>query len=193
MDRYILSIEKLQHRHQNSIQTIIGLLDMQVFRMGDVECKGRFVSHIERMRSINIVSERLYDKLDSSRVDIEPIFREIIYHLQRSTDTIIDFEIDSVELDVKSIGTIGLILNEAISNATRYGGDSVEVRFEQMESICRLYIIDNGVGFDRDSVDEGLGLVLMDSLAHSLFLGEISITSSNDKTEVKVEFVWEER
>jgi two-component sensor histidine kinase len=192
-DRYALSIEKLQHHHQNSIQTIIGLLDMQVFRMADVECKGKFVSHVERIKSINSVSERLYNKIDSNRIDIEPICREIIHHLQSSTDAVIDFEIDSVELDIKSINSIGLILNEAISNATRYGGDSVEVRFEQVGDRCRLYITDNGVGFDRDNIDEGLGLILIDSLSYSLPSGDISITSSDSGTEIKVEFIWEER
>jgi signal transduction histidine kinase len=73
------------------------------------------------------------------------------------------------------------ILQEQLKNIVKYANASgIKVGLSLDNHVIRMYVIDNGVGFDIDKVKKGLGLLNMQRRAE-LFGGKFSIETSSGK------------
>ena len=85
---------------------------------------------------------------------------------------LIDVEAVSVSLPSEEIGRIGLIVNEFVTNALKYGATSLKIRLLQTDDdrYC-LSVADNGAGLPTDFTPEampGLGMKVIVSLVRNL-------------------------
>jgi two-component sensor histidine kinase len=104
-------------------------------------------------------------------------------------------DIDSIDLDVSKAISVGLILNEAITNAMKYafpsnrqGHITISLKTIYAESVL-LKISDNGVGLPselNELAPKSLGMKLMYGLSREIG-GQLSITGTSG-TEISLKF-----
>jgi two-component sensor histidine kinase len=130
-----------------------------------------------------MVHEMLYKRDDYlSKIELKPYIEELCEYLIRSikgsTDTIeLKLDIAEIKLSIDTVIPLGLIINETVTNALKYGfpedkkgeilirlGDSNNNKYE-------LYLGDNGIGFPEDvnpKNSKSLGLKLIHNLSRQL-------------------------
>jgi two-component sensor histidine kinase len=133
-----------------------------------------------RIRSMALIHERLYQSSDLARIDFYEYVRSLVNFLVRSygvANVRVKLAVQNIEMSVNSAIPCGLIINELVSNALKYAfpagrGGEVEVSVEvRPDGIGVLRVSDNGIGLPGD-IEIGntntLGLQLVNTLSDQL-------------------------
>ena len=186
-----LLFKEVHHRTKNNMQVIMGLLETQSFKIDDLKYKKMFQSHVDRIKSMSFVHENLYKGSSYDEVDMHKYLEGVLNNLQKITQHTIIADIDYVILGIKDSISLGLIVNEAVSNAIEhaYGGGvkQIDVSFKDMGKQYILSIKDYGIGFNTQRKFQSLGMILIEDLSASLPNGMLKIIVDNG-TLVKVYF-----
>jgi two-component sensor histidine kinase len=99
-------------------------------------------------------------------------------------------------VDMKIAMNIGLIFNEAVTNAIEHAFDDneqgkIDVAFRHIGERCVFIIRDNGKGFDTEKTYNSLGMTLIKDLASTLINSTLLIKKS-EGTLIKIYFNLEE-
>ncbi len=187
--------KEVHHRTKNNMQVMMGLLETQSFKIEDPYYKKMFQAHVERIKAMSLVHENLYKNEMYEKVDMHKYLVELSDNLQKFTPHTIITEIDFIYLDMKTSMSIGLIFNEAVSNAIEHaysaGNGYIDVSLKCTDKQCVLRIKDYGKGFNVDKTYHTLGMTLIEDLSHSLPNGSMDIKVA-EGTELKVYFNAEE-
>jgi PAS domain S-box-containing protein len=175
-------IKEIHHRVKNNLQIISSLLNMQTGFVRDKASYKLFQESQDRIKSIALVHEKLYQSEDLSNIDYTEYIKKLTDHLLRSYGTNpekIKVEILSggIFLDVNTAIPCSLVINELVSNALKHafspgtgGLISIEMKKDK-EKRYHLTVHDNGSGFP-DEVDyrnvSSLGLQLVNTLVEQL-------------------------
>jgi two-component sensor histidine kinase len=128
-----------------------------------------------------LIHQKLYQNEGVSRIPIKDYIEEVVAYLEYFYDlpqpVHFQLAIDPIELDVTQAIPLGLIINEALTNALKYafrdgrsGAISLSLRRLERRQL-QLTIKDNGVGFPADynpSQSRSLGMTLMLGLSEQL-------------------------
>jgi two-component sensor histidine kinase len=141
-----------------------------------------------RVQAMALIHQKLYQAEGVAHIPMKAYVEEVVAYLHEaygpSSDVQLHLTLEDTELDVIRAVPLGLIINEAISNAFKYafpGGRSGTVRLSLRESggIHELIVADDGVGlpphFDRHQ-SRSLGMTLLHGFGQQLG-GKVSITS----------------
>jgi PAS domain S-box-containing protein len=172
-------LKEIHHRVKNNLQVVSSLLHLQMSRIASVEARAAIAESANRVLSMALIHQQLYGSATFERVDLraytERLAHALRYTLAPSSD--LDIQADPVGLDVERAVPVGLILNELLTNAFKYGHPSsgvpgeVRVEIRAGDGSVRVVVRDRGPGlppgFDlrRGST---LGMRLMQSLARQL-------------------------
>ena len=185
-------LQEIHHRAKNNLQTIMGLLESQAMRAEDKACKKLLRSQRHRLQSMSLLHQNLAHETGYEKVNMSEYLTQIVNNLQKITDHVLDVKIENFRLDMSKAINLGLLLNEAISNAIEhaYPKDSIrkiEINLVRKANHCRLSVRDFGRGFDVGIGYNSLGLVLMEDIIHFFPEGELMFDFEHG-TEVIVEF-----
>jgi len=187
--------KEVHHRTKNNMQVIMGLLETQSFKIDDPQYKKMFQAHVERIKAMGLVHENLYKNETYEKVDMYRYLGELSDSLQKFTSHTIITEIDPIFLDMTTSMSLGLIFNEAVSNAIEHaygaGSNYIDVSLKCNKGKCMLRIKDYGQGFNVDKAYHTLGMTLIDDLSASLPHGKMEI-KGDEGTEIKIYFTIEE-
>jgi len=185
-------LKEIQHRVKNNMQVMVSLLQMQSTRVKDPADVKLFKDSQERIRSMALVYERLYQSSDLARINLRKYATDLVNNLVHSYSlgpvncrTIIDVSDMSVSLDLAI--PCGLIINEAISNSLKYafpdnrpGTVSVGIKVES--GAREMFLADDGVGLP-DAVIPGrhssMGIQLIYTLAEHQLGGKVELDRSS--------------
>jgi signal transduction histidine kinase len=134
----------------------------------------RIDSTIESLRRIVADLGRRGD-----RSGFEDELRQHTSQLARAYEVAVFVSVDPPDLELESdlAEEVMPLIGEAVSNALRHSGTGVvDVRAEMLSDRLVLSVVDQGSGFDVDSVKRGMGLDNLESRAQSLG-GEVSVRS----------------
>jgi two-component system, sensor histidine kinase PdtaS len=192
-------LKEIHHRVKNNLQIVISLLNSQSAYLDNEDALLAIQNSQNRMHAMSLIHQKLYQTENLSSIDMSWYIRELINYLKDCFDSesTIKFEIDTdyIELDVAQAVPLGLILNEAISNAIKYAFPNkkgvINIFFKETKK-CHymLKISDNGVGLPQNFETEerdSLGMNLMTGLAHQLD-GDFTIISNNGVT-ITINFI----
>jgi two-component system, sensor histidine kinase PdtaS len=168
-------LKEIHHRVKNNLQVISSLLNLQARYLADPTARAIFSQSQNRVQSIALVHERLYESADLSHVDFAKyvvVLLDNIFDTYGATNRGIGKIVDVVDvhLTVDVAIPCGLIVNEVVTNALKHAfpdGRPGTVRVsltEGPEEILELTVKDDGVGIPpgidpRNTVSLGLDLV----------------------------------
>jgi PAS domain S-box-containing protein len=193
-------LKEIHHRVKNNLQVISSLLKLQATHIEDPSALEMFNESRNRIQSMALVHEKLYQSAYLSRVDFGEYARSLSALLIRSygakaAQITLKTEIEDVSLSVDLSVPLGLIINELVSNCLKYafpGGRRGEVRIEIHrieDNRIRLLVADNGIGLPADfdfRKTETLGMQLVRTLTGQIG-GSIEL-KSDPGTEFRISF-----
>ena len=187
-------LKEIHHRVKNNLHTITSLLESQSrYLQNDALSAIKDSQH--RVHAMSLIHQKLYNTDTATTISLPVYIDELLNYLKESFDAghLIQFvmKIDPIELDIAQAVPLGLILNEAITNAFKYAFPvavenkkiSIIVR-QSEEDFITLVVSDNGIGLpeDFDETRKGsLGLVLMKGLSREI-KGDFAIYSDRGTT-----------
>jgi PAS domain S-box-containing protein len=193
-------LKEIHHRVKNNLQVVSSLLGLQSRVIADPQTRRMFQESQNRIHSMALLHERLYQSENLSEIDYHQYVCELTAHLFRTygvsasrVDLKINFEETRMNLDAAV--PCGLILNELVSNCLKHAfpdGRSGEIRIELRKDgglLASLLVADTGVGLPEDISlwnSKSLGLRLVRILANNM--GAAVEVSSRLGTEVKLVF-----
>ena len=193
-----LLFREMNHRVKNNLFVVKSLLDLRE-QAQDVD----LTDVKNQVISISLVHELLYDSADFRHVlarQYVGAILESVFRGHTDADVKLASEIDDIKLGSNVAVAVGLVLNEAASNALRHAavpGETLEVRVrlhaESAAGTCTLSVENSGRPLSDDIDLERpttLGLQLLSALTRQLH-GRLSI-SRTPRTEVSVVFPYEE-
>lgn len=174
-------IKEIHHRVKNNLQIVTGLLQRQSAYINNDAALAAIQNSENRMHAIALIHQKLYQSESLDLISMPDYIEEMIGYLKDSSgiDNRILFEkyVEDIELDVAQAVPLGLIMNEAITNAIKYAyrSDETGVIYITLvrndDQYNQLTIADNGPGlppgFDIEKVDS-LGINLMRGLCKQL-------------------------
>lgn len=193
-------LKELHHRVKNNLQVVASLLHLGSRTIEDERTLQVFRDAHARINSIALVHEKLYQSPDFAQVELADYLREIASHAFRSysppaTPARLTFDLEEVVTTIDAAIPCGLIVNELVSNATKYafpdgrtGTIGLMLKQDAARRV-RLTVSDTGVGFPAE-VDlhhpATLGLQLIFTLCDQL-QGRASFGNTNGAS-IAVEF-----
>jgi two-component sensor histidine kinase len=177
-----LLLRELHHRIKNNLQVISSLLSIQSDYVTDVEAHKLFLNSLNRIRTISLIYDNLLPSGNFSVVDIDKYLKDLVIYLCRTynvnTSRIkIEINVSLPSLPVETSITIGLIVNELVSNAIKYAfpgerSGIISLSLVKFPKQNKLIVSDDGVGLPELKVKEDketFGLLLIRTLTDQLY------------------------
>ncbi len=193
-------LKEIHHRVKNNLQVISSLFNLQAYNSSDPQLLKILREGQNRIRSMALVHEKLYQSRDLSRIDFSEYIRNLSVYLFHSYQVDpgriqLKQDIEGILLDINTAIPCGLIMNELISNALKHAfpeGRRGEIHLglkRQDEQKLLLTVRDDGVGLPEDldiQKTKSLGMQIVTLLAYQLD-GTIEL-SRQAGTEFRISF-----
>jgi len=168
-----LLLREIHHRVKNNLQIISSLLSIQERKTSNQNFKDILSSSNERIKSIALLHEQLYQSTDLANVKIKDYIKNLATKTLQAypTDIQIETDIEDITLNIETSLPIGLIINELLTNTIKHANaKNVEIRLKKVNGNLKLHYKDDGKGLTKDEIQksEGLGWKLIKSLTSQL-------------------------
>jgi PAS domain S-box-containing protein len=187
-------LREIHHRVKNNMQVISSLLNLQASKTTDPVTKAMLEESRQRVRSIAIIHERLYNSANLTNIDFAVYLKSLADELWKSfgrpeISCVLDLEAIPFEID-KAIPT-GLIVNELLTNSLKHafpppatkGTVSVHIHSIGDQNV-ELVVKDDGVGFPAGtdiSSATTMGLAIVRTLVEQM-RGTLTMDTSQGTT-----------
>jgi two-component sensor histidine kinase len=182
-------LKEIHHRVKNNLQVVMSLLDSQADSLQDKAALSAIQESQHRVQAMALIHQKLYQSESLARIPMTEYIEEVVAYLNDSYSLYqpirFDVEVEDIELDVTLAVPLGLIINEAITNAFKYAfpderSGTITVRLQRLEQASyELVIADDGVGLPASydpSRSRSLGMTLIHGFSRQLG-GKLIITS----------------
>jgi two-component sensor histidine kinase len=182
-------LKEIHHRVKNNLQVVMSLLNSQAASLQDQAALSAIQESQHRVQAMALIHQKLYQSEGVARIPMHDYIGEVVAYLSDSycLDHRVRFRVQvaPIELDVTQAVPLGLIINEAITNAFKYAfpdgrPGTVSLSLQQMEEATyQLTIADDGVGLPvhyDPAQSRSLGMTLLHGFSGQLG-GELVITS----------------
>ncbi len=167
-------LKEIHHRVKNNLQVVCSLLNLQAKRIADPQTRIMFEESRDRVMSMALVHEKLYQAKDLAHIDFKEYLQRVATGLAATynqPNVAICVGMDNVSLNVNVGIPCGLIVNELLSNALKYafadgrkGTITLGIALND-QGHKRLIVEDDGIGFPaevdfRNTSSLGLQIVM---------------------------------
>jgi two-component sensor histidine kinase len=164
-----LMAKEIDHRVTNSLQFISSMLTMQS-RNSNSETASYLQMAANRVAAVAQVHRNFYTN-EADEVSCITFLRRLCADLSGILGTPIEVHGDEGKVATTRVQPIGLMLNELVTNAAKYGAGKINVDYKIVDDIHELIVCDEGQGltdgFDPDQA-AGLGMKVVTALAKQL-------------------------
>lgn len=193
-------VKEVHHRVKNNLQIIVKLLNIQSEFLKDGSAVSAIRDSQNRVLAMSFVHQRLYEVGAERQIDLSTYVHELVNYLKEAlvpaNPIQVDLNFAPLHIGIAQAVPIGLILNEAITNAIKYafpdgrrGMITIDLQ-KQQDGTYLLRIKDNGVGmpasFDWDK-SKSLGFTLMQTMAEQI--AARFIVNNFDGVELSIQFI----
>ncbi|MDK2977262.1 MAG: hypothetical protein PWP06_1737 [Candidatus Marinimicrobia bacterium] len=153
-----LLLKEAHHRIKNNMGTVKSLLTLQSRSIKDPESRKILQDAAGRVQSMMVLYDKLYRSEGYQELNIRDflpsLIQEIIGLFPQNKPVKISTDLQNINLDARTLSTIGIILNECITNSMKYAFDKTSEPLISVSSYRhgdKIIIIyqDNGKGFKR--------------------------------------------
>ncbi|MCP1661436.1 MAG: PAS domain S-box protein [Methanocalculus sp. MSAO_Arc1] len=162
-------LREIHHRVKNNMQVVSSLLHLQALTIGDERFMGAFQDSENRIASMALVHEHLYQSGNLARINAAEYVRklslEIAHSYSSSGKITMTHRLDDLTLDIDTATYCGLIVNELLSNAMKHafkgrGEGRIGISLEKdEEGSIILTFEDDGIGMP-ETIDLQTGSTL---------------------------------
>jgi two-component system, sensor histidine kinase PdtaS len=192
-------MKEIHHRVKNNFHIVASLLEIQCSYLKNKEALTAIKDSQHRIHSMSIIHQKLYQSETFSTIHVPEYIYELVEYLRESyairENIHFDLHIEKVELNHGAAITLGLILNEAITNAIKYafadkGEGKISISLTHLSSTeLLLSVSDNGRGLPADfnnHIGASMGMELLQGLTDDIG-GSFSI-QTNGGTHINIIF-----
>lgn len=183
-------LKEIHHRVKNNLQIISSLLYLQFKDYKDEKMIEALHQAQQRIKSMALVHNKLYEKQDVVHVYLKEYINDLAAGILASNNpggkqiniTVEESGKTSFSLDTSI--SIGLILNELITNSCKYAfanknNGNIDISIDQVGQQYRLKVADDGNGLPADfEKKNSLGVRLVKNLARQMG-GEASFANTS--------------
>jgi len=175
-------LQEIHHRVKNNLQIISSLLRLQSNYIRDESLKNIFSVSQDRIQSMALIHQMLYQSKNLNSVDFSEYIRKMIsrlssVYLTKNKNINFDINIQNVNLTINQAIPCGLIINELVSNSLKHafktnrtGSIYVSVSKISKENM-QITVKDTGSGLPQSvhlETSDTLGLTLVRDLVRQL-------------------------
>lgn len=172
-------LTEVHHRVKNNLQIISSLLHLQSNFYDDPKILSALQVTQNRIKSIALTHEKLYQSKDFARIDLSSYIKELASNLFRSLDSFhvqLSIKMDCLYVSMNTAIYCGLIINELVTNSLKHAfpkgnKGKIKIEFEKNRHEYILTHSDNGVGLPKKidlKKSSTLGLNLVHNLVDQL-------------------------
>jgi len=188
-------LKELSHRTKNNLQLISSLINIQSSKITDISAKKALEESRNRIISIALVHKKLYQNDQSTTVSFKEYTKDLINYLTDTFDDInnpvkIEQDIDDFTINVDSAVTLGLLINELLTNSFKHGFKNSQAKFLKIvirkisKNKLNICISDSGKGIEKikeSDTNLSFGSKLIHSLVEQMD-GQLTINNKNENT-----------
>jgi two-component sensor histidine kinase len=192
-------LKEVHHRVKNNLQIVMSLLRSQASYLDNKDAISAISESQNRVHAISLIHQSLYKENERFAVDMAPYISDLINNLKDCFDTYnrkIRFITDAEQFkfDIVQAVPLGLILNEAITNAIKYAfdenGGTIMVSMKKSKAnLVLMEVSDDGKGinphFELRNADS-MGMEMMKGLSKQI--GASLQIKNNNGTILTVEY-----
>ncbi|OUJ72147.1 histidine kinase dimerization/phosphoacceptor domain -containing protein [Hymenobacter crusticola] len=184
-------LKEIHHRVKNNLQVVSSLLSTQSRHLHDPQAVAAIRESQNRVQVMALLHEKLYQADNIGRVNMADYGREIVTYLVQSFDrqqsVQTKLELAPIELETTLATPLGLIINEAVTNALKHAFPPPRRGTLTVGLVClasqqyELTITDDGVGlppgFDLKR-SRSLGMVIIKGLSRQID-GQLAVSTAD--------------
>jgi two-component sensor histidine kinase len=187
-------LAEIHHRVKNNLQIVSGLLFLQSRRTQDTGSKNVLDESLNRVRSMALIHEQLYQSRDFSRVNIKSYIERISRNLTSvysasSMNVAVTIEMEEIYFSIDTAIPCGLIINELLSNSLKYAfphksdkQGTISISMIHEDGYIIIKVKDDGIGMPPNSLpgqNESCGLEIVKMLSEEQLEGTLFIDNHN--------------
>lgn len=193
-------LQELYHRTKNNMQVISAMLDLQSSRYKNDIIKSIFKDMENRIRSMALVHEKLYQSRNLSSINLGDYIKELSELILKSFEVVPGkitprFELEDIFVLMDTAVPCGLIINELLSNCFKHAfpGErtgEIKIRLQRTCDEIELEISDNGIGTSENfnfRTDGNLGIQSIIAISEQQLQGKIEF-SGKTGSSCKINF-----
>ena len=192
-------LKEIHHRVKNNLQLVSSLLNLQANKINNEDFSNAIKSSQDRIRSMAIVHEKLYQSKSLSEINLSNYLNTLIDEkLKETPDDQINFILDipNVKFTIDKVIPIGLLINEMITNSSKHAFNSSKDNTIKIQLIIKandegiLKYEDNGTGLIQDYTvanPYSMGMDLIDSFVDQLD-GKLDLKSTTKGLAYTINF-----
>ncbi len=174
-------LKEIHHRVKNNLQIILSLLNLQSRKLKDKQSLESFQVAKNRVHSLALVHERLYQSQDLVNIDFREYIISVVQHLFYSYEITgkieLDVNVTDIQLDIDNAIPCGLLINELVTNSLKHAFPAgrkgkIQIGLKADSSGNKeLVVADDGIGFSTDldhTKTDTLGMNLIRVLTRQL-------------------------
>jgi PAS domain S-box-containing protein len=175
-----LLLHEVHHRIKNNMNVIMSMLLLQAETLQDPLAVAALADSRSRLQGMMVLYDKLYRSTDFRQISTKDYLASLIDEILRNFSTrgsvTVEPHIDDVILDANTLSSLGMILNELLTNTMKHAFIGLDrgligVSFSVKENRATLIVYDNGTGIP-ESVDiaasTGFGMQLVGLLTEQL-------------------------
>ena len=173
-----LLLREIHHRVKNNLEVVSSLLALQSAQIGDMQTKDAMQASQNRVQSIGIVHQKLYQGSNLGAIEMKDYFiklsESILDSFGAEKRVTIECAMEQLDVDIDTAVPLGLIVNELLTNTLKYAfpqgqQGKVEIKLsKKADGVLQLQVSDNGVGKSGTTQGTGFGGQLIGLLTQQL-------------------------
>ena len=172
-NRQVEMFDELNHRVKNNLAAVSAMLSMQARAAGDPRVSEQLNKAVDRIETIADVHASLYRVSSTDQVDFASYLKRLCDRLAASLldgeRVRIEVEADPTMTPLDEAVSLGLIVNELVTNAAKYAyppsvGGVIRVSLRNTPERLILEVSDAGRGLPAAGFSTGIGMRLVRSL-----------------------------
>ncbi|MGB0167149.1 MAG: sensor histidine kinase [Luteibaculum sp.] len=164
-------IREVHHRVKNNLQSLAGLLSLQINYLDDPKQIDLLQNVFRRVNAIALTHSMLYNNQNPNQVNAKTYLSELVKEIQISEksegrDFVSEVETEDVQVDFDQAVCLGIITNELITNSVKHakpiGALSIKLSLLKNDGKVQFYYGDNGEVKAAKKETNSMGLRLIE-------------------------------